>query len=120
MLRFDNYFILIDSEKDNCPLAPGESYEKYVSLDRGKHDISTIAARVKDGSMGREEVGFFLIDVYLRDGKCIASSRRNYMSDMISIIIPTQLPLKIKITRTLECKYKEKIHFLADDFLTIL
>jgi hypothetical protein len=119
MLRFDNYFILIDSEKDNCPLAPGESYEKYVSLDRGKHDMSTTAARVNDRSMGREEVGFFLIDVYLRDGKCIASSRK-YMSDMISIIIPTQLSLKIKVTRTLECKYKEKIHFLADDFLTIL
>jgi hypothetical protein len=115
MFRFGNYFILIDSKEDNCPLAPGESYEKYVSLDRGKHDMSTTAARVNDRSMGREEVGLFLIDVYLRDGKCIASSRTNYMPDMICIIIPTNLSLKIKVTRTLECKYKEKMHFSLHD-----
>ncbi|WP_354636154.1 hypothetical protein [Planktothricoides raciborskii] len=28
---------VIDSKKDNCPLSPGESYEKYVYLEKGSY-----------------------------------------------------------------------------------
>ena len=77
--------------------------------------MSTVAGRVNDHFMGYEEVGWFLIDVYLRDGKCIASSRTNYVPNMITIMIPTNLSVKIKVTRSLEGTYKQKMHFLLDD-----
>jgi len=86
----------IDSEKENCSLAPGEHYEKFVELSSGQY---TIMACPKYIDKYNERMGYVHLEIFTEDGQRVASDEGN-IPGCCHIILAWSMKLKFKVTRS--------------------
>lgn len=97
---------LIDSEIENCPLVPGDYYEKFIHFPPDKYNFM---ASPKDINNYTEDMGYFYLQIFTDEGQRIASDEGN-LPGRCSIILPRAMKLKLKVIRG-QSMFQNALHF---------
>lgn len=100
---------LIDSEIDNCPLAPGDYYEKFI--DFPPDDMYSFMTIPKDLENYTEDMGYFHLEIFTEWGQRIGSDEGNLPGSCF-IGFGRTMKLKLKVTRG-QSSVKNTLHFVV-------